>query len=242
MKAIEFKNVSFAYENNKYILNDISFVISENETVGLIGANGTGKSTILQLITGILINPNIFIFDKEVKQDNLNEIRKDIGFIFQNSDNQMFMPTVKEDMLFGLLQNGMQRNEAESRIDNILTSLNLMYLKEKYNHKISIGEKRMAAIATILAMEPKILLMDEPSSALDPYNRRQLINTINNLAMTKIITSHDLDLIYETCERIILINDGHIKADGFTKDILCNKKLLEDNHLELPLSLQKISI
>jgi ABC-type cobalamin/Fe3+-siderophores transport system ATPase subunit len=131
------------------------------------------------------------------------------------------------------------REDAEKRVDEILDRLGLQYLKHKYNHKISGGEKRMAAIATILAMEPEAILMDEPTSALDPYNRRVVINTIKDLKQTKIITSHDLDMILDTCDRVILINDGKIVADGDAGTILRDKELLEANHMELPLRFQK---
>ncbi len=150
----------------------------------------------------------------------------------------MFMPTVFEDMMFAPLNYGMSREEAEARVDQILGRMGLGFLKNRYNHKISGGEKRMAAIATVLAMDPEAILMDEPTSALDPYNRRIVINMIRELPQTKIITSHDLDMIMDTCSRVILIADGRVAADGPAEVILRDKELLEANHLELPLRLQ----
>ena len=235
---ISFENVSFAYEAGEPVINDLSFRIEDGEAVGLIGANGAGKSTVMKLLLGLVSGEGrIMVDDTEVKRENLAKIRKKLGFVLQNSDNQMFMPTVYEDMMFAPLNYMVSREDAEKRVDEVLDRLGLQYLKHKYNHKISGGEKRMAAIATILAMEPDAILMDEPTSALDPYNRRVVINTIRELPQTKLITSHDLDMIMDTCDRVILISDGRLAADGDAKTILSDKELLEANHMELPLSL-----
>ena len=233
---IEFQNVSFAYEKGRPVLRDLSFRIEDGEAVGLIGANGAGKSTVMKLLLGLLQGEGKILVDGvEVRRDTLGEIRRKLGFVLQNSDNQMFMPTVYEDMIFAPLNYMLSREEADARVDAVLARLHLEDLKHRYNHKISGGEKRMAAIATILAMEPEAILMDEPSSALDPYNRRLVINTIRELSQTKLITSHDLDLILDTCGRVILLSDGKIAADGPAEDILMDKKLLEANRMELPL-------
>ena len=237
---IEFKDVSFSYEKSNPVIKNLSFKIEKGESVGLIGANGAGKSTIMKLLLGLVFGEGTILIDSlEMNKDNLSEIRKKLGFVLQNSDNQMFMPTVFEDMMFAPLNYGMSKEDAERKVDLILERLNLSYLKNRYNHKISGGEKRMAAIATILAMEPEAVLMDEPTSALDPYNRRIVINTINEMEETKIITSHDLDMILDTCNRVILISGGTLIADGPSEVILKDKELLEANHLELPLRFQK---
>lgn len=237
---IKFENVSFEYEHGRRVIDNMSFTINDGESVGLIGANGAGKSTIMKLLLGLVSGEGrILVDDIEVTRDNLGKIRSKLGFVLQNSDNQMFMPTVFEDMMFAPLNYMVSREDAEKRVDEVLDRLGLQYLKHKYNHKISGGEKRMAAIATILAMEPDAILMDEPTSALDPYNRRVVINTIRELKQTKIITSHDLDMILDTCDRVILISGGRIVADSSADEILHNQKLLEDNHMELPLRFQK---
>ena len=235
---IEFQNVSFAYEKDRLVLRDLSFRIEDGEAVGLIGANGAGKSTVMKLLLGLLQGEGKILVDGvEVRRDTLGEIRRKLGFVLQNSDNQMFMPTVYEDMIFAPLNYMLSREEADARVDAVLARLHLEDLKHRYNHKISGGEKRMAAIATILAMEPEAILMDEPSSALDPYNRRLVINTIRELSQTKLITSHDLDLILDTCGRVILLSNGRIAADGPAKELLRDRALLEANRMELPLSL-----
>lgn len=236
---IKFENVSFGYEKEIPVIKNLSFSINDGDTIGLIGANGAGKSTIMKLLLGLLQHKGRIIVDSlEVEKKNYPEIRKKLGYVLQDSDNQMFMPTVYEDMMFAPMNYGFTRDEAEKRVDETLKKLGLMELKHRHNHKISGGEKRMAAIATILAMDPEVILMDEPSTALDPMNRRTLINTIKQLPQTKIIASHDLDMILETCNRVILLNHGEIVADGKTKELLTNRKLLEANRMELPLCLQ----
>ena len=235
---IIFENVSFSYERSKPVITDLSFRIEDGEAVGLIGANGAGKSTVMKLLLGLLpAEGRITVDEHEVNKQNLSAVRRKLGFVLQNSDNQMFMPTVYEDMMFAPLNYMVSREEAEQRVDAVLERLGLQDLKYRHNHKLSGGEKRMAAIATVLAMEPEVILMDEPTSALDPYNRRIVINTIRELDQTRIITSHDLDMIFDICDRVILLSEGRIAADGPADVILRDRALLEANHMELPLSL-----
>ena len=236
---LEFRNVSFGYDRTSPVIRDLSFKINDGETVGLIGANGAGKSTVMKLILGLLSGEGEILLDGvEVKKETLSGIRKKIGFVLQDSDDQMFMPTVYEDMIFGPMNYGMSREEADRKADEVLEKLGITALKHRHNHRLSGGEKRMAAIATILAMEPEVILMDEPTAALDPYNRRIVINAVNGLSQTRIITSHDLDMIMDTCERVILLSSGRIAADGPAETILRDRALLEENRLELPLCLQ----
>ena len=236
---IEFQNVSFAYEKDRPVLRELSFRIGDGEAVGLIGANGAGKSTVMKLLLGLIAptEGSILVDGIRVEKKSLPEIRRKLGFVLQNSDNQMFMPTVYEDMIFAPLNYGLSREEAERRVDTALERLGMQELKHRHNHRISGGEKRMAAIATILAMEPEAVLMDEPSSALDPCNRRRVINIIRELPQTKLITSHDLDMILDTCERVILLSGGRIVADGPAEVILRDKALLEAHRMELPFCL-----
>lgn len=235
---IEFRNVTFSY-GEAPVVENLSFSIQKGETVGLIGANGAGKSTIMKLMLGLITGSGeIKVDGLPMNRENLEEIRKKIGFVLQDSDNQMFMPTVYEDMIFGPRNYGLSKEETDRRVDAVLAQLGLQDLKHRHNHKISGGEKRMAAIATILAMEPEMILMDEPSTALDPVNRRTVINTINRLPQTKLIASHDLDMILDTCQRVILLSHGAIVADGDAEAILRDKELLEANRMELPFCLQ----
>ena len=236
---IVFENVSFSYENGHPVVENLSFSIRDGEAVGLIGANGAGKSTIMKLLLGLLSGQGAITVDGlSLNKQNIPAIRQKIGFVLQDSDNQMFMPTVYEDMIFGPRNYGLSKEETERRVDAVLSRLGLQDLKHRYNHKISGGEKRMAAIATILAMEPETILMDEPSTALDPVNRRTVIHTIQALPQTKLIASHDLDMILDTCQRVILLSHGRIVADGDAETILRDKALLEAHRMELPFCLQ----
>jgi len=233
---IEFNKVCFSYDNERKVFEDLSLNIEEGESVGIIGANGAGKSTFMKLILGLVeFEGKIIVDSYEVKKENLAAIRKKTGLILQNSDNQMFMPRVIDDIMFGPMNYGASREEAEMEADRVLDSLELSHLKLRHNHKLSGGEKKMAAIATIIAMKPDIVLMDEPTSALDPYNRRKVIEIINSLPYTKIIASHDLDMILDTCERVIILGKGGVAADGKAEEILKMEELLAENRLELPL-------
>ena len=240
---LKVEHVSFSYEKGRPVLEDLSFQIAAGERVGLIGANGAGKSTLMKLFLGLLPcrRGEIHVGGDLVTRENLARVRRTLGFVLQDSDNQMFMPTVYEDMMFAPLNYGLRREDAEKRVDAVLERLGLTELKYRYNHKISGGEKRMAAIATILAMEPAVLLMDEPTTALDPYNRRKVIQTISTLPQTILIASHDLDMILDTCNRVILLSQGMIAADGPADVILRDRELLEKNRMELPLSLSRYS-
>ena len=237
---IEFSHVSFAYEPGKEVIRDLSFRLEDGESVGLIGANGAGKSTLMKLLLGLLRGKGEIMADGiRLEKKTLAEIRRKIGFVLQNSDNQMFMPTVYDDMMFAPMNYGMTREEAEKKVDEVLARLELTGLKNRYNHKLSGGEKKMAAIAAVLAMEPGTVLMDEPTSGLDPYNRRLIIRTVCGMRETKLIASHDLDMILDCCSRVILLSEGRIAADGRAEDVLRDRALLEANHLELPLSLSR---
>ena len=235
---ITLENVSFAYEPGRPVLDGISFHIAPGEAVGLIGANGAGKSTLMKVLLGLeKAEGRVMVGGEELTKESLPRVRRKLGFVLQNSDNQMFMPTVYEDMVFGPMNYGLSREEADRRVDAVLEKLGLEALKHRHNHRISGGEKRMAAIATVLAMEPEAVLMDEPTSALDPFNRRLVINTIRELGQTRVITSHDLDMILDTCERVILLSGGRIVADGPADVILRDKALLEAHRMELPFCL-----
>lgn len=233
---IELNHVSFAYPQMADTLQDISFQIATGERVGLIGANGAGKSTLLKAMLGLLeTKGSISVDGTTMARESLSEIRRKLGFVLQDSDSQMFMPSVYEDMMFGPLNYKVSREEAEKRVDEALEQLGITHLKHRQNHKLSGGEKRLAAIATILAMQPTALLMDEPSAALDPKNRRKLIQILNRLSMTKLVATHDLDLVLDTCDRVLILHEGVLVADGPVKELLYDEDLLEQNGLELPL-------
>lgn len=237
---IDCENLRFSYGGAHPALDNVSFHIGRGESVGLIGGNGAGKSTLMKALLGLIeVEGRVSVDGVAVGKGTLAEVRSKLGLVLQNSDNQMFMPTVYEDMLFGPLNYGLSRPEAEARVDAVLERLGLTDLKHRHNHRISGGEKRMAAIATILAMQPEAMLMDEPTSALDPFNRRLVIDIIRGLDKTRLIASHDLDMILDTCDRVILMHAGSVAADGPAEAVLRDRALLEANRLELPLRLQR---
>ncbi|MCH5274589.1 MAG: energy-coupling factor ABC transporter ATP-binding protein [Lachnospiraceae bacterium] len=238
---IDVEDVTFAYEKEKEILTQISFHAAESDAIGLIGANGVGKSTLLKLLVGLYtdFDGSIRIEDIPVQKSTLPHIRSKIGYVFQDSDSQLFMNTVYEDIAFAPRNYGLPESEVARRVEQALRLTGIEHLKDKQIYKMSGGEKKLVSIATILSMIPDIILMDEPSIALDPKNRRNLIHILNSFDHLKIIASHDLDLILDTCGRTILMQGGRIVCDGPTKDILTNKELLESNGLELPFCLQR---
>ncbi|MDD7740870.1 MAG: ABC transporter ATP-binding protein [Fusicatenibacter sp.] len=239
---INLEHVSYSYEKSVPILKDISFVAHENDSIGLIGANGVGKSTLLKLLVGLNTDyeGSIRVEEMPVVKEMLPKIREKIGYVFQDSDSQLFMSTVYDDVAFAPRNYGLSEAEVEKRVCRALEMIHIEHLREKHIYKMSGGEKKMASIATILAMTPDIILMDEPSIALDPRNRRNLIHILNEFEHLKIIASHDLDMILETCSRVILMANGEIIRDGDTREILSDRELLEENGLELPLCMQRI--
>ena len=238
---IEVTHLNFSYEKQNPILQDISFTADGQASIGVVGANGAGKSTLLKLLVGLYFpdSGSIRIGDVPLQKETLAQIRKIAGYVFQDSESQLFMPNVYEDVAFAPQNYGLPEEEVAYRTKMALAAVHIGHLAKKPIHKLSGGEKKLAAIATILSMKPDIILMDEPSIALDPRNRRSLIHILNDFEHLKIIASHDLDMILETCSRVILMSGGCIVCDGDAKEILTNQELLEENGLELPFCLQK---
>lgn len=239
---IAIENLTFSYEALP-VLKDITIHATGGERIGVIGENGAGKSTLLKLMVGLHsgFSGQIRVGGVLVENKTLPEIRKRIGYVFQDSESQLFMPTVYEDVVFAPRNYGLPETEAKQRARQALERVGAWELRDKQNYKLSGGEKKLVSIATILSMTPDCILMDEPSAALDPKNRRQLIRLLNSIDSMKWIASHDLDFIMDTCDRVLLIEEGTIICDGLAGDILKDKELLEGHGLELPLSLQATS-
>jgi len=237
---VELQNVSHRYSDGTLALKDISFRITHGESVAIIGANGAGKSTLLMHLNGYLTatSGSIRIGDYPVTKGTLPAIRRTVGMVFQYPDDQLFMPTVYEDVAFGPANLGFPEEEVDMQVKKVLERVDAIKLINKAPYYLSGGEKKRVAIATVLAMSPDILVMDEPTSGLDPYARRQLIKLLKEFRHTKIFTSHDLDMVLELCERTIVLKQGEVVADGATTDIFSDEKLLFDCHLEKPLSMQ----
>ncbi len=237
---IECNNLSFSYDDQKEVLKNINFKATHNDSLGIIGANGVGKSTLLKILIGLNLNftGSVIVEDIPLSKKTLLFVREKIGYVFQDADNQLFMSNAYDDIAFAPRNYFLSEDEVERRVNKALQIVNIEHLKYKQTFKMSGGEKKLVSIATILSLTPDIILMDEPSAALDPKNRRNLIRLLNSFDHIKIIVSHDLDFVMDTCNRVILMNDGEIVKDGGCEEILNDKDLLESNGLELPLCLQ----
>lgn len=240
---IEVKNVTVSYEHKDTVLHDINFYVEAGETIALVGANGTGKSTLLSVLVGILPNGtgSIVIHGKQLQKKNYDEIRKHMGLLFQNPDDQLFQASVYEDIAFAPRNYGIPEEEIEIRCREALHQLGREDLLEKSTFKISGGEKRIVALAGLLSMNPEILLMDEPTSFLDPRARRYFIECTKRLPQTKLIATHDLDMALDLCPRVLILYDGSVVADGKTEELLTDEALLQKYGLELPLGLSRRS-
>ncbi len=237
---VEVNDITHTYPDGTAALRGISFRIHHGESVALVGANGAGKSTLLLHLNGYLTSQkgSVRIGDSPLTKATVQDIRKTVGMIFQDPDDQLFMPTVYDDIAFGPLNLGLPAEEVEARVQRALIRTDTEHLRDRPPYKLSGGEKRAVAIATVIAMSPDILVMDEPTSNLDPRARRSLIELLAGFRHTKIIATHDLDMVLDLCERTIVLHRGEIKADGPTQDIFNNVQLLAECRLEKPLSMQ----
>lgn len=237
---VEVEGLAFTYPDGTAALQGVSFRIVHGESVAIVGANGAGKSTLLLHLNGYLApsQGRVRIGDFPLTRATVQDVRKTVGMVFQDPDDQLFMPTVAEDVAFGPLNLGLPREEVEARVTESLRRVGALRLKDRPPYKLSGGEKRAVAIATVLAMTPSILVMDEPTSNLDPLARRHLIELLASFQHTKIIATHDLDMVLDLCPRTIVMRDGRIAADGPTLEIFRDDPLLESCHLERPLRMQ----
>ena len=238
--SILIENLSYTYPAGIEALRDITLQINATERVALVGANGSGKSTLLQHLNGILLpqTGRIRVGKYQMEREFLREIRNFVGLVFQNPDDQLFMPTVWEDITFGPLNQGVEGKELERLCYQAMeaVSLDIANYSERSANNLSGGEKKRVAIAGVLAMQPQVLVLDEPSAQLDPRSRRQLINLLDSFPLTQLIATHDLDLALELCDRTIVLSKGRIVKDSPTQVILGDREFLKEHHLELPLS------
>jgi cobalt/nickel transport system ATP-binding protein len=238
--AIIVRDLSYHYPDGTPGINDITFQVQEFEKVAIIGPNGSGKSTLVTLLNGVRRGKGgIRIFGISIDKHNLPEIKKKVGLVFQNPDDQLFCPTIFEDVAFGPLNLGLSGEEVRCRVKQALLSVGLANYDQRSSFHLSFGERKLASIATVLSMDPAIIVFDEPTSNLDLAHRRKIITWLKKSNKTILLTTHDLDMALDTCERVILLNAGKIIVDGEAGKILRDKELLENNDLELPISLQK---
>jgi len=237
---VEVRDLCFAYPDGTEALKGVSFRITHGESVALIGANGAGKSTLLLHFNGYLMptRGEVRIGDTPLTHQTLAAARRAVGMVFQDPDDQLFMPTVFEDIAFGPLNAGLPAAEVEQRVALALERVNMAHLQGRPPYRLSAGEKRAVAIATVLAMAPDILVMDEPSSHLDPRGRRRLIELLQSFEHTKIIATHDLELVVELCSRVIVLDGGKVVAEGPTVELLNDEVLMLAHGLERPHSLR----
>lgn len=239
-KAVEIKNLNYSYPDKADVLSGIDFDVFKGESLGVIGPNGAGKSTLLLHINGILRGKGeIKVLGLEMNDRNLRRIRSKVGLVFQEPDNQLFMPTVFEDVAFGPINMGMPKDEVDGSVREALSKVDMSGSVKRLSHHLSYGEKKRVSVATVLSMSPEILVLDEPTSNLDPKHRRILIGILKELKISKIIATHDLELVLEACSRAALLDGGKIVACSDTLEILKDKALLEAHSLEVPASLSE---
>jgi cobalt transport protein ATP-binding subunit len=233
--VLQVQELHFSYHDGHAALRGVSFQMCEGDKVALVGPNGAGKSTLMLHLNGILHGSGeVTVGGQRLRRDNLPAIRSMVGVVFQNPDDQLFSPTVFEDVAFGPLHMGLPRDEVERRVQAALEAVKMAAFRERLSHHLSVGEKKRIAIATVLSMDPQILILDEPSAGLDPRGRRTLINLLRDLPITMLVSTHDMRLVQELFPRTIVMDEGQIVADGPTRNILENEDLLTAHGLEKP--------
>lgn len=238
--AIEVENLHYRYPDGTEALQHIAFRVEPGEAVGLVGANGAGKSTLLLQLNGALYpsEGRVRILGESLTPKTAKQLRRRIGLVFQDPDDQLFMPVVEEDVAFGPLHSGCPSDEVERRVTEALQQVGMEHRRKRPPYRLSAGEKRAVAIATALAMAPDVLVMDEPSTNLDPRSRRRLINWLRAFSKTRLVATHDLELVVEVCPRVMVLSAGRIVADGPTREILNDEALMVAHGLERPHILQ----
>ena len=234
--ALQVEGVAFAYPDGHQALFGVSFRIERGERVALLGPNGAGKTTLVLQCNGVLLPGagRVAVAGLPVATEHLREIRRRVGIVFQDPDDQLFMPTVAEDVAFGPANLGLRGAELETRVKGALAAVGMEEYAGRPPHHLSFGQRRRVAVATVLAMEPEILILDEPSSNLDRASRRELAEIVTSLDITILMVTHDLPYALQLCPRSLIMNGGVITADGPTPELLADGDLLTANRLELP--------
>ncbi len=234
-RMIEIRGLNYRYPDGTQALRGVDLEVFKGESVALIGPNGAGKSTILLHLNGILLGEGLVtVLGEAITRGNARGIRGRVGLVFQDPEDQLFSPTVLEDVAFGPLNMGYPREKIKGRVTTALAQVGMRGYEGRCPHHLSYGEKKRIAIATVLSMNPEILVLDEPTSNLDPSARRDLIELLKRLKFTKVIATHDMEMVAEVCERVILLSEGKVVADGGAREILTDVELLEAHKLEPP--------
>jgi cobalt/nickel transport system ATP-binding protein len=233
--SIEIENLSFSYPDGNRALRDISLSIAPCEKVALVGPNGAGKSTLILHLNGILSGEGtVRSASLEINKENLGFIRSRVGLVFQSPEDQLFSPTVFEDVAFGPLYQGLPEEQVILLVEQALSTVGMSAYADRISHHLSLGEKKRIAIATVLSMNPEILVLDEPTSGLDPRARRALINLLKELDITMLVSTHDMLFVKESFPRVVVMDSGRIVADGPTEALLSDEALLGAHGLEMP--------
>jgi cobalt/nickel transport system ATP-binding protein len=233
--SIEIKNLNFSYPDGTVALQDVSLSISPGEKVALVGPNGAGKSTLILHLNGILTGQGLVrVCSLEVVKENFGRVRSCVGLVFQSPEDQLFSPTVFDDVAFGPLYQGLPRDEVVQRVDQALEAVHMLRYKKRVSHHLSMGEKKRIAIATVLSMHPEVLVLDEPTGGLDPRSRRALIHLLQELPLTMLVSTHDMLLVNEIFPRMIILDEGRVVADGLTQTLMNDTGFLEAHGLERP--------
>ncbi|WP_037897500.1 energy-coupling factor ABC transporter ATP-binding protein [Streptomyces sp. NRRL S-920] len=234
--SLEVAGLAFAYPDGHQALFGVDFRVARGERVALLGPNGAGKTTLVLHLNGILTAGagTVTVAGLPVDKKHMAEIRRKVGIVFQDPDDQLFMPTVREDVAFGPAAAGLRGPQLEARVLNALSQVGMAEFADRPPHHLSFGQRRRVAVATVLAMEPEILVLDEPSSNLDPASRRELADILRSLDVTVLMVTHDLPYAMELCPRALILSGGTIVADGPTGDLLGDEELMSEHRLELP--------
>ncbi|MET9161699.1 ABC transporter ATP-binding protein [Streptomyces parvulus] len=242
--SLDVSGLAYAYPDGHQALFGVDFSVARGERVALLGPNGAGKTTLVLHLNGILTAGagSVAVAGMPVDKRNMAEIRRRVGIVFQDPDDQLFMPTVREDVAFGPAAAGVRGPELEACVDRALDLVGMAEFKDRPPHHLSFGQRRRVAVATVLAMEPEILVLDEPSSNLDPASRRELADILRSLDVTVLMVTHDLPYALELCPRALILSDGVIAADGPTAELLSDEALMSAHRLELPFGFDPRSV
>ncbi len=226
--VLSIRDLSFSYPDGRHALDSVSFSVGAGECVGIVGPNGAGKSTLLLHLNGILRAGDgaVKVLGQSVVSVNLKWVRSKVGLVFQDPDDQLFSPTVFEDVAFGPINMGCEEQDVNESVARALEEVGMAGFEKRSSHHLSFGERKRISLATVLAMEPEILVLDEPTSGLDPAGRWSLIELLRGLPVTKIVASHDMDLVGALCDRVIILHSGRVVADGPAEEVLGDRKLL----------------
>jgi cobalt/nickel transport system ATP-binding protein len=234
--AIELRGVSYSYPDGHQALHGVDLTVGAGERVAILGPNGAGKTTLVLTLNGILPprQGTVTIGGLAVVKDNLREVRRRVGIVFQDPDDQLFMPTVREDVAFGPANLGLRADVLDAAVASALATVEMSEAADRSPHHLSFGERRRVALATVLAMHPDVLVLDEPSSNLDPVARRELAEIVAGLDVTVVLVTHDLPYALQLCERAVVLDEGRLVADGPVPEVLSDEATMAAHRLELP--------